>query len=64
MFTDKIEPIVSNGVPTMGGKDIIPKGIVRVSWSWNYDDKIIQTKKLNNMLYFSDSPVNILSATA
>ena len=34
MFNDKIEPIISNGVATIGGKYLIPKGIGTVSWSW------------------------------
>ena len=33
MFTDKIEPIISNGMATIGVKYIITKGIVTVSWS-------------------------------
>ena len=48
MFTDKIDPIFSNVVETIGGKDIIPK-ICK-----------LHTKKLNNVLYFTDSPDNIL----
>ena len=34
MFTDKIEPIISNGVENIVGKDIIPKGIGTVSCYW------------------------------
>ena len=37
MFTDKIEPIIYNGVETIGGDNIIPKGIVTVNWSWTDD---------------------------
>ena len=33
MFTDNIDPIISNGVSNIGGKDLIPKVIVVVSWS-------------------------------
>ena len=33
MFTDKIYPMMSNGVSTIGGKDIHPKGAVKVIWS-------------------------------
>ena len=33
MFTDKIEPIISNEMETIGGKDLIPKCIGIVSWS-------------------------------
>ena len=64
MFTDKIEPIISNGVATIGGKYIIPRMIGKVSWYWNDDEVQLHTNKLNNVLYFTDSPVNILSATA
>ena len=35
MFTDKIEPIVSNGVAIIGRNDINQKGIDTVIWSWN-----------------------------
>ena len=33
MFTDKIEPIVSNGVANIGGNDLNQKGIDTVIWS-------------------------------
>ena len=64
MFTDKIELIISNGVETIGEKDLIPKGIGTVSWSWNDDEGQVHTIKLNNVIYFPESPVNIISATA
>ena len=48
---------------TIGGKDLIPKWIVTVSWYWNDDKVRLHTKKLNNRIYFPNSPVNILSAT-
>ena len=63
MFTYKIEIIISIGVVTTGGKDLIPKGVVTVSWSWTDDEVQRQTKKWNNTLYFTESTVNILSAT-
>ena len=62
MFTDKIEVIIYNVVANIGWKDIIPKEIGTVSWSWNDDDGKLHTKKLNNVL-FPDSPVNIPSST-
>ena len=64
MFTDKIDPIIYNRVVNIGGKDIITKGIVTVSWSWTNDEGKLHKKKLNNVLYFIDSPVNKISATA
>ena len=64
MFTDKIGTIVYNEVKTIGGKDFIPKGIGTVIWSWIDDERKLHTNKLNNLLYLTDSPVNILSAIA
>ena len=63
MFTDKVEPIISNGVETIGVKYIISKGIGTVIWFWNDDYIKLNTNKLNNILYLLDSPVNTLSAT-
>ena len=63
MFTDKIETIIYNGVATICGKDLIPKGVGTVSWSWTDDEGQLNSNKLNNVLYFPDSPVNILIAT-
>ena len=64
MFTDKIESIISNGVVYIGGKDLIPKGIGTVVWYYNDDGGQLHTKKLNNLLYFPESPVNIRGSTA
>ena len=64
MLTDKIEPIISNGVENIGGYDLIPKGIGTVRWSWTDDEGKPNTNKLNNLPYFTYPPVNILSETA
>ena len=64
MFYDKIEPIIDNGVATIGLNDLIPKWISSVSWSCNDDEGQMHTNKFDNILYILDSPVNILSATA
>ena len=45
----------------IGGKYLIPKGIVTVSWSWTDDEGQMKTKKSNNVFYFTYSSVNILS---
>ena len=63
MRTDNIDTIISNEVATIGGKYIISKEIGTVRWSWNDDEGQLHTKKLNNVLYFPDSTVNIISAT-
>ena len=63
MFTDKTEPIIYNGVATIGVKFIISKGIVKVSFSWNDDERQLHTNKLNTVIYFQKSLFNILSET-
>ena len=63
MFTDKIDPIIYNLVAAIGGKYIIPKGIVTVIWYWTDDEGQLHTNKLNTVLYFTYSSVNILSET-
>ena len=50
MFTDKIDPIISNGVATIGEKYLIPKGIGTVCLSWTYDDGQLYTNKFNNLI--------------
>ena len=54
MLTKKIEPIIYNGVETIGGKYLIPKGIGTVSWYWTDYEGQIHTKKFNNISYFPD----------
>ena len=63
MFTDNIEPIISNGVSTIGKKYLILKYIGTVIWYWSDDKGQLHTNKLNNLLYFQDSLVKILNAT-
>ena len=55
MLNEKIEPIISNGVETIGGKDLITKGIETVRWYWTNDWGKLHTKKLNNVFYFTES---------
>ena len=64
MFTDNIDPIIYNGVETIGRTYLGPKGIVTVSWSWTDDEGKLYTNKFNNALYFPDSSFNIPSETA
>ena len=63
VFTYNIEPIIYNRVATIGGNDLITKIIGIVSWSWTDDEGKLQTNKLNNVIYFPESPVNVLIAT-
>ena len=64
MFTDNIYYRNSNGVATIGVKDINIKGIGKIRWSCNDDEGKLHTQKLNNILNLPYSPVNILSAIA
>ena len=63
MSTENIEPIIYNGVATMGGKYLVPKEIGTVIWSLTDYEEQLHTKKLNDIIYFTVSSVNILSAT-
>ena len=48
---------------TICGKDLTRKGIGTVSCTCTDDEGKIYTNKFSNVLYFTDSPLNILSAT-
>ena len=39
------------------------KGIGTVRWSWTNDYGNLHSNKFKNVVYFTDSPINILSAT-
>ena len=64
MFTENIDPVIYNGVETVDRKDLITKGIGTVILSWTDDERQLQTNKLNIVIYYTKSPVNILIATA
>ena len=51
MFTDKIYPIISNGVSDISGKYIISKIIGTVIWYCTDDEGKLNRKKMNNVLY-------------
>ena len=48
----------------IGVNDLIPKGILTVIWSCPDDERQLHTNKFNNVPYFPESPVIILSSTA
>ena len=50
MFTNKINPIISNVVVTICRKYLISKLIDTVIWSWTDDEGQLYTKKLNHVL--------------
>ena len=58
------QPIDSCKVATIGGTDHRATGIGTVKASWQDDNGKSHTYELQNVLYFPDSPVNIISITA
>ncbi len=54
----------SGMVATIGGKMNKPAGIGTVEWKWKDDEGIIHTERLEDVLYFPSSPINIMSVTA
>ena len=63
VFSGKIELVITNRVDTIGGKYLHKKGIGTVFWSWTYDKRELRSDSLKYILYFSDLPVKMLSAT-
>ena len=64
MLTDKIDTIIYNEVENIGKNDLIIKGVSTVIRSCTDDEEELHTNKLNNLLYFPNSHVKIISATA
>ena len=50
-------------VATIGGKLNQPDGIGTVKWTWKDDGGAVHTEQLENTLYFTKSPINIMSVT-
>ena len=55
ILTDNIDPIIYNGMTTIGRKDLITKGVGTVILTWKDDEGKLQTNKFNNVLYFTDN---------
>ena len=53
----------SGMVATIGGKMNRPGGIGTVEWTWKDDSGVSHTERLDNVLYFPQSPINIMSVT-
>ena len=64
MSTGKIDPIIINGVATIFWEYLHLKFIGTVFWSWEDDKGQLHSNNLKNVLYFTYSSVNILSATS
>jgi len=64
-FVGEIRSVNSEaGVATIGGTDFKPAGIGTVEWTWTDDNGRRHTMRIENVLYFPQSPVNVLSVTA
>ena len=63
MFVGDLKPVTNSAVATIGGTDNIPEGIGTVEWTWRDDDGKVHTYRLDDVYYFPDSPVNLLSVT-
>ena len=64
MFVGKLHEVNISGVATIGGTDFKPTVIVTVKWSCKDDEGKSHTHRLERGLYFSESPVKIISSTA
>ena len=54
----------ASSVVTIGGSDFHPTSIGDLKLTWTDDDGVPYTTILKDVLYFPDSPVNVLSVTA
>ena len=61
MYVGEIRPVKTQGVATIGGTNFKPSGIGTVQWSWRDDNYKKHTEELDNVLFFPESPVNIIS---
>ena len=52
MFSEKTDPITYSRLETIGGRDIITKGIGAAIWYCTDDEVKLNKKKFNNLIYF------------
>ncbi len=63
MFVDEIRPLASHAVATIGGASNEASGIGTVRWRWKDDTGHEHSHLIANVLYFPNSPINILRMT-
>ena len=63
MFVGKMKKTISHGVETIGGKGHRPSGIGTVRWTWRDDLGKAHEYLIEDVLFFPESPINILSVT-
>ena len=62
-FVDELRPVAQHKVATIGGRGHAPSGIGTVEWTWCDDKGKRHTYRVRNVLFFPQSPINILSVT-
>ena len=63
MFEGEIKRTNQHSVATIGGSKNSSAGMGTVNWRWKDDHGKSYTMKIKDVLFFPDSPVNILSIT-
>ena len=63
MFVGEIRKVSNKEVATIGGKGHHPSGIGIVKWIWRDDSKKLHEYLFENVLFFPQYPMNILSIT-
>ena len=64
MFVGDLTPVINHKVATIGGKGHQPSGIGTVRWTWRDVKGKMHQYNIEDVLYFPESPINILSVTA
>ena len=64
MFVGTIEPCSNHRVATIGGKGHSASGLGTVRWTWHDDYGKTHEYLVEGVLYFPQSPINILSVTS
>ena len=62
-FVEDVEMDKSLQVATIDSRQNTSAGIGIVCWKWKDDDGVFHTFKIQDVLYFPESPVNTLSVT-
>ena len=62
-FEGELTPVRGHKVATIGGKGHAPSGTGTVRWRWKDDKGNPHEYLVRNVLFFPQSPINILSVT-
>ena len=64
MFVGELQHVTNHKVATIGGRGHPASGIGTVRWIWTDDFGVKHTNLIHDVLYFPQSPINILSVTS